>query len=81
MSNAGYMDRALRAKDPRFARVLGRLGYSRSDLMSDNVAPVPPVDEDELTRLRNSYKSLTGKVAHWRWTEKTLMAKISEIQG
>ena len=56
MKNNGYMDRALRARDPRFARVLGKMGYERSDLV-----PSPPVAPAEgLTALRDEYERALG---------------------
>lgn len=30
-----YMDRAIKSRDPRFARVLGKLGYERSDMVAE----------------------------------------------
>ena len=44
-----YMDRAMRSADPRFARILGRLGYQRSDLAAATEAAEA---EDELSDLR-----------------------------
>jgi len=35
MKSDTYMTRALRADDPRYERVLSRLGYGRSDLVVD----------------------------------------------
>ena len=49
---AGYMDRALKAKDPRFARILGKLGYERRDM----VAAEPVADDDDLAALRAEYQ-------------------------
>jgi hypothetical protein len=34
MKRSTYMTRALKAHDPRFARVLGKLGYERSDMIA-----------------------------------------------
>ena len=44
MKKTGYMDRAMRAADPRFARILGKLGYQRSDMTA---AKVEEAEADE----------------------------------
>ncbi len=36
--NSKYMTRALKSRDPRFAKVLGKLGYDRRDMVSDDDA-------------------------------------------
>lgn len=71
---AGYMDKALRAKDPRFARILGRLGYERADMVDDKSEEA----EDDLTELRAEYQEAVGKRAYHGWDADTLRAKIAE---
>lgn len=39
MKSRSYMDRALQAHDPRYARILGKLGYGRRDVAEDEPAP------------------------------------------
>ena len=77
MKNNGYMDRALRARDPRFARVLGKMGYERSDLV-----PSPPVAPAEgLTALRDEYERALGKRPFNGWDAATLREKIAAAKG
>jgi ribosome-binding protein aMBF1 (putative translation factor) len=73
MKKSGYMDRALRASDPRFARVLGKLGYQRSDM-----AVQAEIQQDELTNLRAEYQRIYEKRAYHGWSAAELRAKISE---
>jgi hypothetical protein len=49
MKSQSYMTRALRARDPRFATILGNLGYERGDLTAaeqqaapETAAPLQP---------------------------------------
>ena len=74
---AGYMDRALKAKDPRFARILGKLGYERRDM----VAAEPVADDDDITSLRAEYQDVVGKKAFHGWDADTLRDKIAEAKG
>ena len=74
---AGYMDRALKAKDPRFARILGKLGYDRRDM----VAAEPVADDDDITSLRAEYQDVVGKKAFHGWSADTLRNKIAEAKG
>jgi len=76
MKRSGYMTRALKAHDPRFARVLGRLGYQRSDLVASEPISTPP--SDDLPELRKAYESKRGKKAFNGWDAATLRAKIAE---
>ena len=70
-----YMDRAMRSADPRFARVLGRLGYQRSDMAAKADAEK---QEDELADLRAQYQDAVGKRAYHGWDAGTLREKIAE---
>jgi hypothetical protein len=74
MKSSMYMTRALRARDPRFARVLGKLGH----------APIGPVvdaedGEDIMKVLRAGYARLAGKKAYHGWDEARLRAKIAAL--
>lgn len=75
MKKSGYMDRALRASDPRFARVLGKLGYQRSDMTAQ--AEVDK-EQDELTELRRQYQETFDKRAYHGWDADELREKIAE---
>lgn len=70
-----YMDRAMRSADPRFARILGKLGYQRSDMAAKADAEK---EEDELTELRSQYQEAVGKRAYHGWDAETLREKIAE---
>ena len=76
--NSGYMDRALRARDPRFARVLSKLGYGRRDMQAAPVAVAPP-KHDEITLLRAEYERVIGKRPFMGWDEYKLREKIAEV--
>lgn len=90
MKRSTYMTRALKAHDPRFARVLGRLGYERSDLVAED-----PLDHDgdgrkggakspagdDIAALREAYEAKLGKRPFMGWDADTLKAKIAETEG
>jgi hypothetical protein len=70
MKSNSYMTRALQASDPRYAQVLGKLGYDRADIQA---APV-----DDLKAARDEYEAVIGKRAYHAWDAATLRAKIAE---
>ena len=74
MKKSGYMDRAMRAADPRFARILGKMGYDRRDMTAEDQA-------DELDALRDEYKEVVGKRAYHAWDADTLREKIAEAKA
>ena len=74
MKKSTYMDRALKSRDPRFARILGKLGYERRDM----VAAEPVADDDDLAALRAEYQDVVGKKAYHGWAAEALRAKIAE---
>jgi hypothetical protein len=76
---AGYMDRALKAKDPRFARILGKLGYDRRDMVAADDAGDSLADN--ITSLRAEYLDVVGKKAFHGWSADTLRDKIAEAKG
>lgn len=75
MTKSTYMDRAMRSADPRFARILGKLGYQRSDMIAEAEAVEA---EDELSELRAQYQEAFGKRAYHGWDAKMLREKIAE---
>lgn len=92
MKSQSYMTRALRARDPRFATILGNLGYGRSDMVA---AKADPLDHDEggkkggspkqdssdaLSTLRDEYLEKVGKRPFHGWDAETLAAKIAEAK-
>lgn len=77
MKSQSYMTRALRAQDPRYARILGKLGYGRRDMQArQTVAP-----EEELKALREEYQDVVGKRPYHGWDAETLKAKIAEAKA
>lgn len=90
-----YMDRAMKAKDRRYARVLGKLGYLRSDMAPERSDPIEPTDVastpalvtgpkpegTELDTLRLEYELVVGKKPHPKAKADTLRAKIAEAKG
>lgn len=75
MKKSGYMTRALRHSDPRFARILGKLGYTGRDMRPAVVADEP---KDEIAALRAEYERVVGKRPFMGWDVDTLRAKIAE---
>ncbi len=59
-----YIDRALRARDPRYAKIVERLGYATK-------AP-----KGDLADLRAEYQDVFGKKPFMGWDADTLRAKI-----
>lgn len=78
MKNNSYMDKALRSRDPRYARVLSKLGYERRDMVADPVKAAPQSDENAV--LRAEYERIVGKRPFMGWDADTLRAKIAEAQ-
>lgn len=76
MKASNYMNRALKARDPRFAHILGKLGYERTDIVSADDAGI-----DDVAQLRKEYHEVVGKRAFNGWDAATLMAKIAEAKG
>lgn len=72
--NSSYMTRALSHRDPRFARILGRLGYEGRALAAEEPKP------DELADLRERYQAVLGKRPFMGWDADTLRGKIAEAQ-
>lgn len=78
MKSQSYMTRALRARDPRYATILGRLGYDRTDMRA---ATAPKAKPDDLKALRDEYQDKVGKRPYHGWDAATLKAKIAEAKG
>lgn len=71
--HSGYMDRAMKARDPRYKRVLAKLGYERRDMTAEPV--------DELAELRAEYQEKVGKRPYHGWDADELRAKIEEAEA
>jgi hypothetical protein len=76
MKSQSYMTRAMRAHDPRFANVLGKLGYERGDMTA-----APPAPVEDITTVRAEYFDVVGKRAFNGWDIETLKAKIAEAKA
>lgn len=74
MKKSTYMDRALQSRDPRFARVLGKLGYDRRDMGAEGQ------EADELSPLREQYQAIVGKRPFMGWDADTLRQKMAEAR-
>ncbi|UIK05013.1 hypothetical protein [Neorhizobium galegae] len=74
MKKSHYMTRALRAQDPRYSSILGKLGYERTDVQAGAAVP-------DITALRAEYHRVLGKRPFNGWDAETLAAKIAEAKG
>ncbi|MDX0310553.1 hypothetical protein GOC54_05370 [Sinorhizobium meliloti] len=86
MKNSSYMTRPMKARDPRYARVLGLLGYQRTDMVSEDPAkltpkPSPKAEDDDIAALRKEYLEVVGKRPFHGWDAATIRAKINEVKG
>jgi hypothetical protein len=86
MDRQNYMDRALKARDPRFANILGRLGYeTRDQVVAEPAEPRKQADaanpQQELATLRQRYKDVVGKRPFNGWDAGTLIEKIEAHQA
>lgn len=83
-----YWDRALKSRDPRYARILSRLGYATRHMQADVAAPVvaapastPALEAEasaDLTDLRAQYQEIVGKKPYHGWGADELRKRIDE---
>ena len=78
MKKSGYMDRAMRAADPRFARILSKLGYGRRDMVA---AKAQESEADAMDALRAEYQDVVGKRAYHGWSAEELREKIAAAKA
>lgn len=82
MKQSKYMDRAVKSRDPRFARVLSRMGYTTRQLVAEPPTRFESEDDPaELTALRIEYQEVTDRKAYWGWDADTLREKIAEARS
>lgn len=74
MKHQGYVTRALKAKDPRYARILGKLGYNTTALAAEEVEDI------DIDKLRDAYGKIVGKRPYMGWDADTLARKIAEAK-
>lgn len=80
--NSKYMKRALQSRDPRFARVLGKLGYDRMDMVADETSSEPAKTQEEIyAELKIEYESVLGKRPYYGWDESELRKRIAEAKA
>ncbi len=72
MKHQAYYNRALQAKDPRYARVFAALGYNTTDMVASDAASL------DINELRETYERVMGKKPFNGWDAETLSAKIAE---
>ncbi|QAZ46136.1 hypothetical protein [Mesorhizobium sp. Pch-S] len=77
MKKSSYMTRALQCRDPRFAVILGKLGYEAADMRA---APAGG-QVDLLADLRAEYALIVGKKPFHGWDAATLREKIAAAKG
>lgn len=75
-----YLDRAERARDPRFAQILGKLGYERRDMVAV-AATGAPKQSNDLTALRAEYEAKLGKRPFMGWDAESLREKIAAAKS
>lgn len=78
-----YMTRAMKASDQRYARILGKLGYGRRDIVAAPAAaaPIMQAPVDDLAPLRAEYESVVGKRPFMGWDADKLREKIAEAKA
>ena len=76
MKHQGYLNRALKAKDRRYARVFEHLGYDVAALSTD--AAAPPVDVEDLGELRSAYAMAFGRKPYGGWDAAELKRRLAE---
>lgn len=82
MKSQSYMTRAMRARDPRFATILGKLGYAAGDMPAEKSKAAPASSSDDhLSDLRKQYQDIVGKRPFHGWDAETLQAKIAEAKA
>lgn len=63
MKHQGYLNRALRSSDRRYARIFGKLGYDVAALRTEAGVELVPIPEDWRQLAWPALKSLASKVS------------------
>lgn len=77
MASQTYMDRAMRSADPRYARVLEKLGHTRP--VAPKADPAEPANET--AALRAEYEAIVGRRPFMGWGADKLREKIAEAKS
>jgi len=84
MKHQSYMNRALKARDPRYARILGKLGYSTTALATEVGEPQPPLTVTIPDNWRElgwpQLKSLAGSVSDEKIKTKDDAVAVIELE-
>ena len=85
------MTRAMKSRDPRFSRILGKLGYDTkvevaapAEALQTPATPVPVVpasEADELATVRAEYSEVVGKRPFMGWDVAMLREKIAAAKA
>lgn len=73
-----YRNRMMKARDPRFAKIAGKL-YGTRALEAEKPAPIVPADD--LSFLRAEYQRVIGKRPFNGWKADELRAKIAAAKA
>jgi len=76
MKHQDYYTRALKAADPRYARIFERMGYSTTALQAGEGTVTPP--GPDIAALRAEYEKVFGKKPFNGWNAQALSEKIAE---
>lgn len=71
MKHQSYFTRAMKAKDRRFARIFGKLGYETAQMVAEDGEP-------DIDAIRDLYQEVIGKKPYHGWDVDTLNQKIAE---
>ena len=72
---SSYMTRALQSSDPRFARILEKLGHKNPE------QPKKPAADLAVSALREEYEAVVGKRPFMGWDADKLREKIAEAKA
>lgn len=75
MKSLSYMTRAMQAKDPRYADILGKLGYGTAEVKPAVKRPVG------IAKLRSDYERVVGKKPFNGWNAEQLREKIAAAKA
>jgi hypothetical protein len=78
-----YFDRAVKSRDPRFRRVLEKLGYGTRAMQAESMveAVAEPETSEDIADIRAEYERLIGRRPFMGWDIETLRAKIDEANS
>jgi hypothetical protein len=76
MKSMSYMTRAMRAKDRRYVKILGKLGYGAAE----GTAPVAR-NLPDIHQVRADYERVVGKRPFNGWNAEQLFEKIAAARS